>query len=93
MASQFAKDLVNIQPSFCDWGGKCWQTDSIGADGYRLPCEESIGLTAGQFARDLVNMHLSGVAGVEKVGKGTPSEPMDMGCREKSPSDSPEVSS
>ena len=39
---------------FCAWGGKCRQTDSIGSDGDGLPWPESIGLTASQFARDLV---------------------------------------
>ena len=56
--------------------------------------QESIGLTASQFARDLVNIHQSGVvAGVENVGKRTPSDPMETSCHEKSPSDSPQVSS
>ena len=78
----------------CAWGGKCRQTDSIGSDGDGLPCQDSIGLTASQFARDVVNIHQSGVvAGVENVGKRTPSDPTETGCREKSPSDSPEVSS
>ena len=33
------------------------------------------------------------VAWVENVGKRTPSDPMETGCREKSPSDSPQVCS
>ena len=33
------------------------------------------------------------VAGVENVDKRTPSDSMETGCREKSPSNSPEVSS
>ena len=43
---------------------------------------------ARQFARDLVNIR-QGIAkeGVENVGKRTPSDPMEMGCRGKSPSD------
>jgi len=56
--------------------------------------QESIGLTASQFARDLVNIHQSGVvAGVENVGKRTPSDPMETGCLVKTPSDSPQVCS
>ena len=43
---------------------------------------------ASQFARDLVNIR-QGIAeeGVENVGKWTPSDPMETGCRGKSPSD------
>ena len=41
-----------------------------------------------QFARDLVNMQQSiAEDGVENVGKRTPSDPMETGCRRKSPSD------
>ena len=44
-ASQFARDLVNIQQSIVEeGGGKCRQTDSIGSDGDWLPWQESIGL-------------------------------------------------
>ena len=44
-ASQFARDLVNIQQSIVEeGGGKCRQTDSIGSDGDGLPWQESIGL-------------------------------------------------
>ena len=39
----------------CGSGGKCRQTDSIGSDGDGLPCQDSIGLTASLFARDLAN--------------------------------------
>ena len=41
-----------------------------------------------QFARDLVNIR-QGIAEewVENVGKRTPSDPMETGCRGKSPSD------
>ena len=43
---------------------------------------------ASQFARDLVNIQQSIVEdGVENVGKRTPSDPMETGCRGKSPSD------
>jgi len=43
---------------------------------------------ASQFARDLVNMQQSIVEeGVEDVGKRTPSDPMETGCRGKSLSD------
>ena len=44
---------------------------------------------ARQFARDLVNIR-QGIAeeGVENVGKRTPSDPMETGCRGKNPSDS-----
>ena len=45
--------------------------------------------TAGrQFVRDLVNIQ-QGIAevGVENVGKRTPSDPMELRCRGKSPSD------
>ena len=43
---------------------------------------------ARQFVRDLVNIQ-QGIAeeGVENVGKRTPSDPMETGCRGKSPSD------
>ena len=38
-----------------------------------------------QFARDLVNIQQSIVEeGVENVGKRTPSDPMETGCRDKS---------
>ena len=41
-----------------------------------------------QFARDLVNIQQSIVEeGVENVGKPTPSDPMETGCRGKNPSD------
>ena len=41
-----------------------------------------------QFAGDLVNILPTIVEeGVENVGKRTPSDPMDTGCRGKSPSD------
>ena len=41
-----------------------------------------------QFAGDLVNIHQAIVEeGVENVGKRTPSDPMERGCRGKSPSD------
>ena len=40
-----------------------------------------------QFARDLVNIPQGIVEdGVENVGKRTPSDPMETGCRGKSPS-------
>ena len=43
---------------------------------------------ARQFARDLVNIQQSvAEEGVENVGKRTPSDPMETGCRGKSPSD------
>ena len=47
---------------------------------------------ARQFARDLVNIR-QGIAeeGVENVGKRTPSDPMETGCRGKNPSDSRET--
>ena len=43
---------------------------------------------ARQFVRDLVNIQ-QGIAeeGVENVGKRTPSDPMETGCRGKSPPD------
>ena len=43
---------------------------------------------ASQFARDLINIR-QGIAeeGVENVGKRTPSDPMETGCRGKTPSD------
>ena len=63
-------------------------TDSIGYDGDGSPLQESIGLAAFQFARDLVMIQQSGVEeGVQIVGKRTPSDPMGTGCRGKSPSD------
>ena len=43
----------------------------MGSDGDGLPCQDSIGLTASQFARDLVNIHSSCVvAGVENGSDG-----------------------
>ena len=43
---------------------------------------------ASQFARDLVNIQQSIVEeGVENVGKRTPSDPTETGCRGKNPSD------
>ena len=43
---------------------------------------------ASEFARDLVNVQQSIVEeGVENVGKRTPSDPMETGCRGKNPSD------
>ena len=43
---------------------------------------------ARQFVRDLVNIQQSvAEEGVENVGKRTPSDPMETGCRGKSPSD------
>ena len=43
---------------------------------------------ARQFLEDLVNIR-QGIAeeGVENVGKRTPSDPMETGCRGKNPSD------
>ena len=60
-----------------------------------MPRQESIGLVASQFARDLVNIQQSRVLeeGLENVGKRTPSDPMEMGYRGKIPLDSPRVSS
>ena len=41
-----------------------------------------------QFARDLINIQQSIVEeGVENVGKRTPSDPMETGCRGKNPLD------
>ena len=46
---------------------------------------------ASQFARDLINIQQSvAEEGVENVGKRTPSDPMETGCRGKNPSDSRE---
>ena len=43
---------------------------------------------ASQVARDLLNIQQSIVEeGVENVGKRTPSDPMETGCRGKDPSD------
>ena len=49
---------------------------------------------ARQFARDLVNIR-QGIAeeGVENVDKRTPSDPMETGCRGKSPIGPPRDSS
>ena len=42
---------------------------------------------ASQFARDLVNIQQSIVEeGVKNIGKRTPSDPMETGCRGKNPS-------
>ena len=47
-----------------------------------------------QFAGDLVNIQQTIVEErVENVGKRTPSDPMETGCRGKSPSDCPPVKS
>ena len=63
-------------------------TDSMGSDGDGSPLQESIGLAACQFARNLVMIQQSRVEEVvEIVGKQTPSDPMGTGCRGKSPSD------
>ena len=44
-----------------------------------------------QFARDLVHIQQSRVEeGVGNIGKRTPSDPMETGCRGKNPSDSRE---
>ena len=68
--------------------------DSIGSDGDELLWQEAIGLAACQFARELENVRQSRVEEeVENVGKRTPSDPMETGCRVKRPSDSPRVSS
>ena len=41
-----------------------------------------------QFARDLVHIQQSRVEeGVGNIGKWTPSDPMETGCRGKNPSD------
>ena len=63
--------------------------------GKRFARQESIGLAACQLARDLVNIQQSRVPedGVEKVGKRTPSDPMETSCRCASLSDWPSVSS
>ena len=46
------------------------------------------GTAASQFTRDLVNIQQTIVKeGVENVGKRTPSDPMETGCRGKNPSD------
>ena len=43
---------------------------------------------ASEFAKDLVNIQQSIVEErVENVGKRTPSDPMETGCRGKNPSD------
>ena len=43
---------------------------------------------ASQFARDLINIQKSiAEDGVENVGKRTPSDPMETGCRGKNSSD------
>ena len=43
---------------------------------------------ASQFARDLINIQQSiAKEGVANVGKRTPSDPMETGCRGKNPSD------
>ena len=66
--------------------------DSIGSDGDGLLWQEAIELAACQFARDLENVRQSRVEEeVENVGKRTPSDPMETGCRVKRPSDSPRV--
>ena len=46
----------------------------------------------GSVREILKNIQQSGVEkGVENVGKRTPSDPMETGCRGKRPSDSPRV--
>ena len=45
-------------------------------------------IAACQFARDLINIPQSiAEEGVENVGKRTPSDPTETGCRGKNPSD------
>ena len=54
----------------------------------RVAVERIHRTAASQFARDLVNIQQSIVEeGVENVGKRTPSDPMETGCRGKNPSD------
>ena len=46
-----------------------------------------------QFASDLANIQQCRVVeGVANVGKRTPSDPMETGCRDNSPLDAPRVS-
>ena len=46
------------------------------------------GTAASQFATDLINIQQSiAEEGVENVGKRTPSDPVETGCRGKNPSD------
>ena len=71
----------------CGGGGKCRQTDSIGSDGDGLPWNETIGLPH-VSSRETGNIQQGLVEeGMENVGKRTPSDPMETGCRGKSPSD------
>ena len=54
----------------------------------RVAVERVHRTAACQFAGDLVNIEQTIVEeGVVNVGKRTPSDPMEMGCRGKSPSD------
>ena len=54
----------------------------------RVAVERVHRTAACQFARDLINIQQTIVEeGVENVGKRTPSDPMETGCRGKSPSD------
>ena len=61
---------MSIQQSIELRTGRRGGTDSIGSDGDGSPLQESIGLAACQFARDLVMIQQSRVEeGVEIVGK------------------------
>ena len=85
---QFARDLVCIQQSI-DGGGWKMLANGLHRIRWRRVAVERVHRTAAcQFARDLVYIQQSIVVrGVENVGKRTPSDPMETGCRGTSPSD------
>ena len=87
-ACQFARDLVNIEQIMVERGWKM-SANGLHRIGWRRVAVEQVHRTAAcQFARDLVYIEQSIVVrGVENVGKRTPSDPMETGCRGTSPSD------
>ena len=86
-ASQFPRDLVNTQQSIVKEGWKL-SANGLHRIRWRRFAMARIHWTGtSQFARDFVHIQHSIVEkGVENVGKQTPLDPMEMGCRGKSSS-------
>ena len=84
-ASQFARDLVNIQQSIVEEEWKLLANGLHRIRWRRVAVARIHRTAASQFARDLVNIQQSIVEeGVENVGKWTPSDPMETDCGDKS---------
>ena len=88
-ACQSARYLVYIQQSICCEGGWKMSANGLHHIRWRRIAVERVHRTAAcQFARDLIYIQQTVVErGLENVGKRTPSDPMETGCREMSPSD------